>query len=107
MEQTIYRGSLTGALAFIFGAIVIVASLGSLLLTLLALVGTHICRAFLTAVHLHELRHLVPCWRAPSQLRNVVFKIPVLKRCIRATSTERRPQSSPWPIQRWTGLLSV
>jgi hypothetical protein len=42
MEQTIYRGSLTGALAFIFGAIVIVASLGSLLLTLLALVGIHI-----------------------------------------------------------------
>jgi hypothetical protein len=41
-ERTSNRTDLTAVLAFIFGAIVIVVSLGSLLLTLLAVIGVHI-----------------------------------------------------------------
>ena len=41
-ERTSDRTDLPATLAFIFGAIVIVASIGSLLLTLFAVVGIHI-----------------------------------------------------------------
>jgi multisubunit Na+/H+ antiporter MnhC subunit len=41
-ERTSDRAGLPAVLAFIFGAIVIVVSLGSLLLTLLAVIGVHI-----------------------------------------------------------------
>ena len=41
-ERTSDRKDLVAVLAFIFGAIVIVASLGSLVLTLFAVIGIHI-----------------------------------------------------------------
>ena len=41
-ERTSDRKDLAAVLAFIFGAIVIVASLGSLVLTLFAVIGIHI-----------------------------------------------------------------
>ena len=41
-ERTSDRTDLPAVLAFIFGAIVIVASIGSLLLTLFAVIGIHI-----------------------------------------------------------------
>jgi hypothetical protein len=41
-ERTSDRKDLATVLAFIFGAMVIVASLGSLVLTLLAVIGIHI-----------------------------------------------------------------
>jgi len=40
-ERATYPSDLTAVLAFIFGAIVMVASIGSLLLTLLAIAGIH------------------------------------------------------------------
>ena len=41
-ERTLNSGNLPAVLAFIFGAIVIAVSMGSLLLTLLAVIGIHI-----------------------------------------------------------------
>lgn len=41
-ERTSYLADPTAVLAFIFGAIVMVASIGSLLLTLLAIAGIHV-----------------------------------------------------------------
>jgi hypothetical protein len=41
-ERTSDRTDLPAVLAFFFGAIVIVASIGSLLLTLFAVIGIHI-----------------------------------------------------------------
>jgi hypothetical protein len=42
MERTTDGRDLVAVLAFIFGAIVMVACLGSLMLTLLAVIGIHI-----------------------------------------------------------------
>ncbi|WP_281405483.1 hypothetical protein [Mesorhizobium sp. B2-6-4] len=41
-ESTDYHKDLTATLAFVFGAIVMVASISSLLLTLLAIAGIHL-----------------------------------------------------------------
>jgi hypothetical protein len=41
-QKTSYLADPTAVLAFVFGAVVIVASIGSLLLTLLAIVGIHL-----------------------------------------------------------------
>jgi hypothetical protein len=41
-ERTSDRRDLAAVLAFVFGAIVIIASLGSLVLTLFAVIGIHI-----------------------------------------------------------------
>lgn len=42
MERTDYHTDVTAVLAFIFGVIVMVASISSLLLTLLAIAGIHL-----------------------------------------------------------------
>jgi len=42
LERIVSLGDLPAVLAFIFGAVVIVVSLGSLFLTLLAIAGIHI-----------------------------------------------------------------